>query len=521
MNILLIRPPNRFFGGSAKPSASIPLGLLYIAAILEKNGFAVEVYDASVNIAIPTYCTKEGQIYVGDSWERVEEEIRQKKPDIVGISNMFTVQADSAMRVAEIVKMIDKNILVVVGGSHPSARAHDFFSRTNAVDIVCIGEGEYTMLEIVRSNKDRGVWARIAGTAVRGDGGVKINETRPHIFDLDALPFPAYHLVDLENYFLLNTKGLTDRPVWSYPGAERALSMITSRGCPFNCVFCSIHLHMGRPWRFNSVPYVIKHLVFLAGKYKVRHIHFEDDNLTLDQQRFRDLLGEFLKSGLLLTWDTPNGVRIDTLTRDILLDCRRSGCTYLIFGIESGNKRVLNDIIGKRLDLDMVLKIASQCKDIGLDTMAFFVIGFPGESSEEMMDTVRFAIHLHRKFDVTPSLFIATPLPGTRLEQVLLGKGVLHESLPPDVLAKMTSGGEILDMEVGQKDGIKWAMKVFYRGLKHNMVRNFFIFCVRHPGGALRFASQWYKMKKRIGWKEAALNLLELKHNLLRGFIDG
>jgi len=521
MKILLIQPPLRVFDGAAKPSVSLPVGLLMIAGVLEEKGYHVSVLDAQVNIQSPVYVDNDGRTYVGKKWDAIEVEIAQLRPDIVGISNMFTVQLESAIRVAEIAKRVDLKILTVIGGSHASVRPNDFFSRTSAVDIVCIGEGEYTMLEIARSCENHGVWARIAGTAVRWDGGVKINEPRPPISDLDALPFPAYHLVDLENYFLLNTQGLTNRPVWAYLGVERALSVITSRGCPFDCVFCSIHLHMGCSWRSHSVPYVMRHLVFLASKYKVRHIHFEDDNLTLDQQRFRDLLGEFLKSGLTLTWDTPNGVRIDTLTKDILLDCRRSGCTYLIFGVESGNKRVLNDIIGKRLDLDIVLKIASQCKDIGLDTMAFFVIGFPGETKEEMQDTVRFALDLQRRCDVMPSLFIATPLPGTKLEQVLLEKGILREPLPPDVLAKMTSGGEILDMEAGQKDGVKLAMAIFYRGLKHNMVRNFFLFCAGHPIGALRFLCRWYKLKKRIGGKEAALNLLEFKHNLLRGFVNG
>ncbi len=381
-----------------------------------------------------------------------------------------------------------------------------------------MGEGEYTMLDIVDSLKDKRDLRNISGTVVRDQNGMKINRKRPYILDLDTLPFPAYHLIRLEDYFSLYAEGFTDRPVWPYPGSERAVSVVTSRGCPFNCIFCSIHLHMGNVWRFHSIEYFIRHLSFLIQKYNIHHVHFEDDNLTLNPARFKKMLREFLNKEMHFTWDTPNGIRVDTLTKELLLDCKRSGCTYLIFGIESGNQRVLNDIIDKRLDLDGVSPVASWCKEIHLDTMAFFVIGFPGETKQEMRDTIDFALSLEKRFDVTPSLFIATPLPGTRLKELYLKEVSLKEELTPQELARMTSGAFLLGTDRVREDEIKTLIKKFYRGHKLIFAYNSLIFLIRNPRAFLRFIVKCIEEKNPHGFKEKVFNLLQFKNCLTRKF---
>jgi len=341
MKILLIRPPSRHVEGSAKPSASLPLGLLYIASVLEKNGFSVEIYDAQINVHTPFSRDSSGSMHMGDTWELVEEEIKRRNADLVGITNPFTTQLENTVKVADIAKKVKKDSLIIVGGNHPTVQPDIFFSKTEAVDIVCMGEGEYTMLDIAEACRDNRSVRNIPGTAVKEDSQVRINQSRPYIQDLDNLPFPAYHLTDLEHYFYLNKIGYGGRPVWRYPGFERAVSVITSRGCPFNCIFCSIHLHMGRKWRSHSSEYVLNHLEFLTSAYNVKHVHFEDDNLTLNTKRFKKILEGLLKRKINITWDTPNGIRADTMTKELLEDCKNSGCTYIIFGVESGDQRVL------------------------------------------------------------------------------------------------------------------------------------------------------------------------------------
>lgn len=517
MKVLLVRPPSRFFGGSARPSASIPLGLLSIAAVLEKNGIKTQIYDAQVNASRPLCRYPNGEIFVGDDWPKIEREIALRAPDIVGISNMFTVQQDSAMEVARIVKRINKSILTVVGGSHPTARPGDFFLKTESFDIVCLGEGEETMLDIVSSFREKKQMSHIAGTAVKEGDGFRINSKRPLIRDLDSLPFPAYHLINLEDYFLLNSKGFTDRPSWMYDGSERTMSVVTSRGCPFQCIFCSIRNHMGEEWRSHSVAYVAEHLRLLARQYKIRHIHFEDDNLTLDQARFKGLLGQMAKEDLPLTWDAPNGVRIDTLTKDMLLECKKTKCTYLIFGVESGNKRVLNEVIQKRLDLDCVRRVASWCKDIRLDAMAFFVIGFPGESRDEMAQTVDLAINLQKRYGVLASLFVATPLPGTKLEEVFQRSGCLERELTPQQFARMTSGSYLIGTDAVVAKEMKGLMGDFYKRFKKEFLKSALKFFMCHPACLMKGFIRLKNQRRSVSIRELAHILFSFKNCLLRG----
>lgn len=515
MKILLIRPPSSHIEGSACPSASLPLGLLFIASVLEKNGFVVEIYDAQVNATMPTYHDPDGKIHMGDKWDVVEEEIKKRQPSLVGITCLFTTQMENVIKTAEIIKRLNKEIIIVVGGSHATVRPEDFLTKTETIDIVCRGEGEYTMLDIAESLRDRKSFNDIDGTAVRDGIKIKINRQRPYTNDLDTLPFPSYHLINIESYFSLNKKGFSGRPAWFYDGFERAVSLITSRGCPFNCVFCSIHGHMGRKWRGHSAEYVLRHIEFLTTTYSVKHIHFEDDNLTLDGGRFKNILNGLL-GGMNITWDTPNGVRADTMTEEMLRDCKKSGCIYLIFGVESGNQKVLDEIIGKRLNLDTVVQVASWCKAAQIDAMAFFVIGFPGETKQNMDDTVNFALRLQRKYDIMPSLFVATPLPGTRLEKICLEEGILKSQLSPQNLAKMTQGAFLIDSSTFRADEINSLLKKFYKRFKLFFIYNSLIFLIRHPKAFLRIFIKLYKENPDRVNKESIFNMLLYKNCLLK-----
>lgn len=514
MKILLVRPPAKYVKGSAKPAVSLPLGLLYLAAVLEKNNYTVEIYDAQVNLHRPIFQDSGGIIHMGDKWEAVEEEIARRKPDLVGITNSFTTQFDNAIKAAEITKKINKNTIVIVGGNHPTVQPKDFFHKTETVDIVCMGEGEYTLLDVAEAYAGQRNWKNILGTAVREGNNIKINPTRPYIQNLDSLPLPAYQSIDLECYFLLNKINFSDRPFWRYPGSERTISLITSRGCPFNCIFCSIHLHMGDRWRCHSIEYVLKHLELVVSKYNVRHIHFEDDNLTLDAQRFQGILNGLRQRKIDITWDTPNGIRADTLTKELLQESKKSGCTYIILGVESGDQRVLSEIINKSLDLTKVIKVAQWCKEIGLDAMTFFVIGFPGETLRDMKKTIDFALELMSKYDMTPTIFIATPLIGTRLYEVCQEKGYLRKEPSSDNLAMVTGGGGEESLVETKDFGpveITAMMRRFIQGYKIIFLRNILLFMLKNPALLPKFIKKLWLLKQQLGFKPALLELANLK----------
>jgi anaerobic magnesium-protoporphyrin IX monomethyl ester cyclase len=468
MKILLINPPQTFFPGSDLPSANLPLGLLYIAAVLDEAGYKPEILDTFV-ADLPF--RKIGDVTeVGMPYEKIKEEILKRKPDIVGIANPFTCQVDHAIKVADIVKEVDPNILTVVGGPHVTVVPVEFLKDTKNVDIVAIGEGEQTMLDIVRFYDGKKKIDDVMGIAHRMNGTVTLNSPRPFNENLDELPYPAYHLVDMEQY--LSPKTIEYRSFQS-----RALSMITSRGCPFNCSFCSVHLHMGKTFRAHSVDYVIDHIEYVVKKYRIKTIYFEDDNLTFDIKRFEAICDKIIEKDIKFQWETPNGVRADYLTLDLLKKMKKTGCQSVFVGIESGDQHVLDNIIGKSLKLKNVIKFAEMCKKIGLKTGAFYIIGFPGETKKTMRKTAMFALMMKRKYDVGMHLLFATPSYGTRLYEECKKKGYIRGSLMPRAFAEVRQnwGLPLIETEnftaMDVKEIASWAIKEYRKLSLINYIR--------------------------------------------------
>ncbi|MCX5835246.1 MAG: radical SAM protein [Deltaproteobacteria bacterium] len=518
--VLLIRPPFFENKGSRGSSMDIPLGLLSIAAVLEQRGYMVGIYDARVEgrdvLAHRNFSN--GYVF-GSSWDEVEENVRKCSPDIVGISNQFTTQFFSALKTAEIVKTVDSRIVTVVGGPHASILPESFFENSPHIDIAVIGEGEYTLPEIAGWYQGKLSIDEIRGIVYKKAGHVIYNQPRSAIQNLDELPFPAYHLVDLERYFRLKKDpGSTGsaRPRYNYPGSERSLSVITSRGCPFSCVFCSIHLHMGKKWRAHSPEYVLNHLEQLVTKYGIRHIHFEDDNISLHRSRFEEILDGVQKRGLNFTWDTPNGVRADTLDRGLLTKCKETGCVYLIIGIESGDQGVLDKVIRKKLSLEKVMKAIRLAHDIGLDMRAFYVIGFPGETKAQMKKTLELALALQRDWSVWPNVHVANPLIGTHLYEICRDGGFLVKGPGDNLFSLFSDEGRLkIQTEDFSPDDISELMKGFDQASRKIHHRAFLQGLLRAPKLALYIIVKSLKDVKRL--KEFCADTVFFRHFLIKG----
>jgi magnesium-protoporphyrin IX monomethyl ester (oxidative) cyclase len=469
MKVLLINPPQTFYPGSDAPAGNLPLGLMYIAAVLDKAGYKAEILDAFMTDS--SYLKVGDTIEVGMPYGKIREEIRRRKPDIVGVANPFTCQVENAIRVGKIVKEIDPSILTVVGGPHVTVVPVEFLEEAKNVDIAVIGEGEYTMLDIVRFFEGYKKLSEMQGIAYRKNEAVVLNSPRPFIKNLDELPYPAYHLVEMEQY--LNPKKIEYRSF-----KDRAISMITSRGCPFNCCFCSVHLHMGKMFRAHSANYVRDHIEHVVNKYRVKTIFFEDDNLTFDLKRFEAICDKIIEKDIKFSWETPNGVRPDYLTLSLLKKMKKSGCQSVFFGIESGDQYILDNVIGKSLNLKDVMKVAKMCKEIGLKTGAFYIIGFPGEKKGNMLRTVELALRLKKEFDVGMHLFFATPSYGTRLYEECKKKGYIQENLTPRAFAEVrqTRGMPLIETEdfmpIEVKEIASMAVKRYKRLSLINHIKN-------------------------------------------------
>lgn len=387
--ILLIRPTLIGREYLEKESLGIPLGIMYLSSVLKQNNFDTKIIDYTVENNV-----------------NIKKIIEKYKPEIVGISATYSLQTVNALKIARMIKNIDKDILLVAGGNPATVIPEDFLG---VFDIAVRGEGEFSMLEIAQGKELKD----IKGISYKKNGKIIHNPPREWIFNLDKIPFPDYESVDLEKYFnpFLRLHFFEDIP-------ERKIPILTSRGCPFSCFFCAVHLSSGRTWRPHSTEYVLNHMEFLIKNYKIEHIHFDDDNLTLDPKRFEAILDGMKKRNIKITWDSPNGVRLDTLNRRLIKKMKENGMTRLTIAIESGSQKVIDNVIHKNLNLKKALKIARICKEEGISLSAFYIVGLPGETKKDMETTLNLAMMLLKKYNVIPKVSIGTPLPGTEMTKL-------------------------------------------------------------------------------------------------------
>jgi radical SAM superfamily enzyme YgiQ (UPF0313 family) len=484
MKVLLVKHPTTHFEKTAPPVSGLPLGLLSIASCLKAAGHDVIIFDAIVGADEHRWDSERvGTSYqMGATWEEIRRVVADADPDLVGISNQFTSQVENALMTARAVKEVNRDITVVVGGPHASVMPSTFFESPGIVDFVVMGEGEETMVDLLDTLQNKRDVRAVKGISFMDGISLVIQEPRMFISDLDSIPFPAYDLIDLPRYFYFNKKGKDGREAYRYPGSERSVSMITSRGCPYSCIFCSIHLSMGNAFRSHSVSYVLEHIRLLKEKYGIRHIHFEDDNFSFDMTRFSGILDGMITNRFDITWDTPNGIRADYLNETILRKCRESGCTYIRIGVESANEYVSKRIVRKHLDLNTVVNVSKLCRKIGIDLEAFYLIGLPGETVPQMKETIDFAIRQERNLGLAPyDLFTATPLIGTEMYKICVERGYICSELTAANIATATQGEGIISTESFSPEILRTLLHDFRR--RHLIAKILYSlrFMLRHP----------------------------------------
>lgn len=364
MKILLINPPITT-AEEIKVEPHPPMGLAYLASTLENNHHVVKILDALV-LGKPHWADSTYRIGLSD--KKIKTAIQKYKPDIVGLSQMFTAYAKDSHRIAQIVKKINPRIITVLGGAHPSIDPKAVLRDKN-VDYVVAGEGEIAFLNLVKaieSNKKN----------------IPKVQHASQIKNLDTIPFPAWHLLPMAAYDRKNDPMIKHHPLFS---------VVSSRGCPGKCVFCAIHAVWGHRWRGRSAKNVVDEIEILYKKYGIREIHFQDDNLSLDSNRLELICREIIARGLKITWATPNGVAYWTLNPSLIALMKKAGCYRITFGIESADKK-MRRWIGKSYPLSLAKKLTAYANRIGLWTIHTYILGFPYETEGQIEKTVSFAI---------------------------------------------------------------------------------------------------------------------------------
>ncbi|MDO8717308.1 MAG: radical SAM protein [Dehalococcoidales bacterium] len=422
--ICLINPPHILFRESDFLGPFQPLGLAYIAAVLEQNGYEVSILDA-LALGWDKYTTRGNHRLVGLPYDEITAYVQKVNPDIVGIAALFSLQARSAYLTASAVKRAGKDITVVLGGIHPTVNPVECLDQPD-VDIVVRGEGEYTMLHLVEALESRPLeLSQVAGIGYRENGTTKMTTDAPPIAELDSLPFPARHLLPMDKYYQAAKAGRSALITTNLN--RRWTELITSRGCPYQCVFCGAHLHMGRGWRPRSPQNVVNEIEECLQQYNVEVINFVDDNMTLDKERVTRLMDLIIGRDLKFRWDTPNGIRADTIDEGLLRKMKKVGCHRIVIAPESGNQEVLNNIIRKKLDLRKVEETVRLCKKVGVRVDCFFVMGLIGETKDNIQESIAFARKLRRLGATRCTFSIATPHHGTDLYEQAKKLGYLRE----------------------------------------------------------------------------------------------
>ncbi len=383
----------------------IPYNLCLLAAVLEKEKkYEIEVIDEFKQQA---------------TLEQFEQLIRNKKPDVVGLSVLMDFYGRSMHVAAEIVKNVNPGIVTLAGGVYATANPKRVIADTN-IDYVICGEGENALpelLQLLNHEKDvmpKGVWYKKGGTIV--DGG-----HTDLITNLDDYPLPAYHLIDYEQYSQSADRKSLDGPA-EYPYAR----ILTSRGCPYNCCFCQVDKIAGRRFRPRSAKNVLNEIDWLINEYGIKSLIFDDDNLLTDRGRAIEILTGLKKYRIKWKMIATAAFLLDDELIDLM---KESGCIYVDIAIESGCERVLHDIINKPLKLEKALSVIKKLRETNIYVAANFIIGFPGETWEEIRETIRFAETCQADYI---KLFNAVPLPGTRLYKMALQENALTKGFDPE-----------------------------------------------------------------------------------------
>src|SRR5881628_3629159 len=389
MNILLIRPKSTY----ADVAAGIPIGLTLLGAVAENKGHRVRILDLGIERDPEPLLRK---AFDGESY------------DIAGISCM-SVEFMGGMRTAESIRRLSSNTHIIFGGQHPTIMPEQVMKQ-ECIDSICIGEGEDVWADFLDRMVAGSHLEGVHGIWFRRDGRVVRNLPRNDYVDVDAVPMPAYHLLDIERYF--------DIDFVRFPTVDRrALQIFTSRGCPYRCIYC--HDLFGKRFRGRRPELVWEEIRFLYDTYGVREFMIEDDIFNMDLDRAKRICDLVIASGLRLGFQFGNGVRLERFDEELVRKLAEAGTHHMAIAVESANDRI-QKLIKKHLKLDRFNEVLSWARKYRIETLGFFMLGFPGETVEEINQTIRFACRSY--FD--EALFsIATPYAGTELNDLVRATG--------------------------------------------------------------------------------------------------
>lgn len=382
MRVLLVNP---FCPLSEMPSP--PLGLACLAAAMEEAGIEVKILDLVVSAYGP---------------EMLDVLVKDFRPQIVGLTAV-SMTFNHAVSVVADIKAIDPEIITIMGGPHVTFCASETLTQFAELDVVVCGEGERTIVELAQSVQNGADWKNIRGIVFRQGSGICVTEPRTLIQDLDSLPRPARHLLPLGRYRALGM----------------SISLTTSRGCPFQCIYCVGRKMVGAKVRYRSASQIVDELEYL-NRLNFNQINIADDLFTANKKHCTAVCDEIIKRGLNLKW--TSFARVDTISEKLLAKMKSAGCKAVSFGIESGNPGILKTI-KKGITLTQVIKAVELCTRTGITAHGSFLLGLPGETPQTLQETLVFSQKLKDK-GLVFGFHLLAPFPGTEVREKCAAYGL-------------------------------------------------------------------------------------------------
>lgn len=384
--------------GSLKDVANIipSLGIGYVAAVLEKHGYEPKIIDNRIQYT---------------EYEQLSQKLRELNPDVIAFTSTI-LAIDACTALAKKLKNDFPDKLFVLGGPHITSLPKQTMEN-KVFDLGVLGEGEYTFLDLMRElEKPKPDLGKVKGLVFRKARKLVFTEPRPFVENLDELPFPALHLYPPLNKY---------HPV---PASYKKLPFVhimSSRGCPYQCIFCDRTV-FGNRFRARSAKNVADEIEHLIKDFGIKEFKFFDDMFSLDQQRVMDICNELERRKIHLPWSCTT--RVDRVSEELIKRMAEAGCWQIAFGLESGSQKIL-DKMKKGIKLEQSRKAVKWCQKYGIDVRAFFVLGMPGETKETIRETVQFAKDLGLDM---PTFYTLMIYPGNELFHIVHKEGKLLHS---------------------------------------------------------------------------------------------